>query len=70
MGLPEMHLFDVLKSEILPFYQAWKDAGAESTEDVCGRRKADLLAVEPPPLPADVERNIEEVLTAARLELS
>jgi len=52
------------------YYQSWKDAGAESMEDVCRRRKADLLAIEPPPLPAEVERNIAAVLAAARRELA
>jgi trimethylamine--corrinoid protein Co-methyltransferase len=51
------------------FFQAWRNAGSESLEDVCRRRKRELLAIEPPPLPADTERNIAEVLAAARRQL-
>lgn len=50
------------------YYQAWQDAGAKSMEDACRQRKADLLAVDPPPLPEDVERNIAQVVAAARKE--
>jgi len=50
------------------YYQAWMDAGAQSMEDVCRQRKEALLTKTPDPLPADGERNIAQVLAAARKE--
>jgi trimethylamine--corrinoid protein Co-methyltransferase len=53
------------------FYQAWKDAGARSTEDRCRQRKEDILASHrPEPLPADVEQEIAGVVAAAKRHLN
>jgi trimethylamine--corrinoid protein Co-methyltransferase len=52
------------------YYQAWKDAGAPSLEQRCQERKEQILAshtVEP--LPADVDREFDRILAAARREL-
>jgi trimethylamine--corrinoid protein Co-methyltransferase len=52
------------------YYQAWKDAGAPSTEDRCRRRKEEILAAhQVEPLPADLSREFERILAAARREL-
>ncbi len=51
------------------FYQAWKDDGAKSLEDVCRQRKNELLAVAPPPLAADTAKSIDAIVAAARREL-
>ncbi|MBM3473631.1 MAG: hypothetical protein FJX75_10215, partial [Armatimonadetes bacterium] len=53
------------------FYDAWLTGGAESLEDRCRRRTEDLLAThEPEPISEDEAAAIDEVLRAARRDLS
>lgn len=52
------------------YYQAWLDSGAESMEDRCRRRTEEILTehtVEP--LNTDLEREIDQICSAARQEL-
>jgi len=52
------------------YYQAWLDAGAKSMEDRCRERKQQLLEnhiVEP--VTAQLERTLDEIVTAARKKL-
>ncbi len=52
------------------YYQAWLDGGAESTEDRCRRRKEDILAThEPEPVSTELDRDLDEIVAAARREL-
>jgi trimethylamine--corrinoid protein Co-methyltransferase len=52
------------------FFQAWKDAGAQSTQDRCRLRKKQCLAADPPePLPVELSRTLEAIVAAARREL-
>ena len=53
------------------YYQAWRDAGAPSTEERCRRRKEEILrahVVEP--LAPEVERALDEIVAAARRDLA
>ena len=53
------------------YYDAWLDAGASSTEQRCRRRTEQILAehqVEPPE--TDLQRQLDEVVAAARKELT
>ncbi|MBM3472469.1 MAG: hypothetical protein FJX75_04250 [Armatimonadetes bacterium] len=53
------------------FYDAWLTGGAESLEDRCRLRTEDLLAThEPEPISEDEAAAIDEVLRAARRDLS
>lgn len=53
------------------FYQAWHDAGAGSMEQRCAARKEQILATHRPvPLPADLDRELERIVAAARRELA
>lgn len=53
------------------FYQAWQDAGAETTEERCRRRKEGILGSHrPEPLAADVDAAIAGIVAAARRHLS
>jgi len=52
------------------YYQAWLEAGASSMEERCRRRKEEILAEHTPePLPAELERALDEITAAARREL-
>ena len=52
------------------YYQAWLDGGAASTEERCRERtKEILLKHEPVPVPADLDRALEEIVAAAGREL-
>ena len=52
------------------FYQAWKDDGAKSLEDVCRQRKHELLkAPPPPPLSDNTAKELDRIVAAARKEL-
>jgi trimethylamine--corrinoid protein Co-methyltransferase len=52
------------------YYEAWKDAGALSTEERCRRRKEELLAArQVEPLPPELDREFDRILAAARREL-
>ena len=51
------------------YYQAWLDGGAPSLADRVAARKADLLAAhEVEPLPADLDRELTRIASAARGE--
>ncbi len=53
------------------YYQAWQDDGAESMEIRCIREKERLLQSHTPePLPAELRRAIDEVVAAAKRELT
>jgi len=53
------------------YYQAWHDAGGESTEERCRRRKQEILrAHRPEPLPRHLDRAISDIVAAARRELA
>lgn len=53
------------------YYQAWLDSGAVSTEKKCVGRKAEILAVhQVEPMPDDLDRAIEGIVSAARRELA
>ena len=48
------------------YYQAWLDGGASDTESRCRSRKEEILRThEPEPLPADLERALDEIVKAA-----
>lgn len=48
------------------YYEAWREAGAASTEErACAERRR-LARREPEPLPAELEREFERILAAAR----
>jgi len=52
------------------YYQAWLEGGGQSLEDRCRERKAQILADhQPEPIPADLERTLDEIVAAARREL-
>ncbi len=52
------------------FYDAWRSAGAKSTEERCAERKRELLdSHEPEPLDDDTAKAIDEVVAAARRDL-
>lgn len=52
------------------YYQAWLDQGAVSMEDRCRCRKEEILASHvPEPLDRDVEKALDEIVTAGKLEL-
>jgi len=52
------------------YYQAWKDAGAQSTEDRCRSRKEHILAThEVEPLEPELDRALDEIVSAAQAEL-
>lgn len=51
------------------YYQAWKDAGAQSLEDRCRRRKEEVLATHrPEPVTKELDRALTEIVGAARKE--
>jgi trimethylamine--corrinoid protein Co-methyltransferase len=53
------------------FYQAWHEGGATSMEQRCSEQKRHLLATHTPePMPADLEREIDRIVAAAKRELS
>lgn len=53
------------------YYQAWRDAGALSTEDRCRQRKQELLQAPPPePLPPDLQRELDRIVAAAKRDLA
>jgi len=53
------------------YYQAWLDRGAVSMEERCRQRKQEILRThKPEPLPVDVKSAIDEIVAAARSELS
>ncbi len=52
------------------FYDAWRDAGAVSTEQRIAARKSEILAThEPEPMPGDMSAAVDEIVAAARREL-
>ena len=52
------------------YYQAWKDAGAIASEERCRQRKEEILAThQVPPVPQDLDRELERILASARREL-
>ena len=52
-------------------YQAWLDGGAASTEDRCRERKQDILRTHTPdPVPAELERALDEIVAQAKKDLS
>ena len=53
------------------YYQGWMDAGAAGMEERCRRRKEEILAErQPEPLPRELEKTLDEIVTAAKRELS
>jgi trimethylamine---corrinoid protein Co-methyltransferase len=53
------------------YYQAWHDAGAESTEDRCKAETKRILADhEPEPISDDLDRALADIVEAARRNLS
>ena len=49
------------------YYQAWRDAGGPAMEDRCRERKEEILAMPTPePLPKELDREFEKILSAAR----
>jgi len=53
------------------YYQAWREAGAPSTEERCRQARLEILQKhEPEPLPRETENAMKAVLTAARKELT
>ena len=72
-----MHTVDHFRKELwMPtlldrqFYQAWKDAGAHSTEQRCRRRKQEILdthTVEP--ISDELDKAMSDIVSAARREL-
>jgi len=51
------------------YYQRWLDSGATSMEARCRDRKEEILRTShPPPLPPDIDRAFDEILSAARRE--
>ena len=53
------------------YYQAWLDAGAESTEARCRRRREEIRRAPPAePLSPDVEQALSGIVAAARRELT
>jgi len=52
------------------YYQAWKDVGASGLEERCRERKEGILATHTvESVPADVDREFDRILAAARREL-
>jgi len=52
------------------YYQAWRDAGALSTEDRCRQRKQELLNAPPAePLAPDLQRELDRIVAAAKRDL-
>lgn len=48
------------------FFQSWQDAGSQSMEDRCRRKKEHLLANhEVEPLPADVDKTLDKIVAVA-----
>ena len=53
------------------FYQAWLDAGAVGMEERCREKKEHLLKThEVEPVPPDLDRALDEIIAAARCNLS
>ena len=53
------------------FHDAWRDAGATSMEDRCRREAEHILAShEPEPIDADLARELDTIVAAARRELA
>jgi len=52
------------------FYQAWLDGNAEDMQKRCRARKEEILAGHrSPPVPAELEKALDEIVSAARREL-
>jgi len=52
------------------YYDAWREAGAESLEVRCGRRKEEILAGPgPDPVPEDLDRALDDIVASARRHL-
>jgi trimethylamine---corrinoid protein Co-methyltransferase len=52
------------------YYQAWKDAGAVATEERCRQRKEEILSThQVPPVPPELDRELERILASARRAL-
>ncbi|HUS90354.1 MAG TPA: trimethylamine methyltransferase family protein [Phycisphaerae bacterium] len=52
------------------FYDAWRDAGAETMERRCARARAEVLAGHhPEPVNAELDRELDRIVAAARREL-
>jgi trimethylamine--corrinoid protein Co-methyltransferase len=52
------------------YYQTWLDSGATSLEDRCRERKEEILrSHQPEPLSDDLDRALDEIVSAARREL-